>query len=442
MKKSTLITIIATLGVVGTLIGGVLYFNKNNEANDYKARLEYVYQQNFYELVDNVNNIESNLSKLSVSTNSEMQNNYLSKISTLSNNAQNNISVLPIEHNAINDTITYLNQLGGYTSTLQNNIVTNKTLSMDEFSQVDQLLETSKKVKKELNKLSVMISSENYSIINNLSDPNKDASKFNNEWANFNNGMIEYPQLIYDGPFSDSVIHKEIKGLGENEITETDAKLRMDKWFYGVDVSFVGKTIRGDFDTYNFNLEKDENKYYAQVSVRDGMLLELNGGETSVGKQYSEEECCAMAKAFAEKLGDTNLDVVWSTESDNFVYVNLAPIQNGVVLYPDEIKVKVSSNTGNIVGWEAKSWAYNHTERTDLNATITKDKARESVSKNMDIRTERLVVAPNEFMGETLCWEFMCVYDGETYYVYINAKTGMQFNILKVVETDDGNLLM
>ena len=74
MKKSIFITLSVIFAVVGTAIGSVLYFNKMNEANEYKSRLEYVYQQNFYELVDNVNNIESNLSKLSVSTDSKMQN--------------------------------------------------------------------------------------------------------------------------------------------------------------------------------------------------------------------------------------------------------------------------------------------------------------------------------------------------------------------------------
>ena len=211
MKKATFIVLSVIFAVVGTAIGSVLYFNKNNEANEYKSRLEYVYQQNFYELVDNVNNIESNLSKLSVATDSKMQNEYLSKISTLSNNAQNNISFLPIEHNAINDTITYLNQLGGYTSTLQVDIVSNKSLDMDELDQIEQLLETSKTVKSELNKLSVMISSDNYSIIDNLSDPNKNSSKFNDEWSNFNNGMIEYPQLIYDGPLVIVLFIKKLK---------------------------------------------------------------------------------------------------------------------------------------------------------------------------------------------------------------------------------------
>ena len=442
MKKSVFITLSVIFAVVGTVVGSVLYFNKNNEAQEYKSRLEYVYQQNFYELVDNVNNIESNLSKLSVSTDKNMQNQYLSKISTLSNNAQDNISVLPIEHNAINETITYLNQLGGYTSTLQQDIVLNQKLDMDEMSQIDDLLTTSKTVKQELNKLSVLISDSNYSIIDNLASKNNDSSKFNNEWANFNNGMIEYPQLIYDGPFSDSVVHKEIKGLSQNEISQTQATLNMQKWFENCNIEENGKTTGGDFDTYNFVLTNNNDQYYAQVSVRDGVLLELNSGEESTQNNHTEDECCLVAQDFAKKLGFMDMQPVWSTLSNNFCYVNIAPVVDNVIIYPDEIKVKVSAETGQIVGWEAKSWAYNHTQRNDLVAVVSKQDATKSVSSNMDIRTTKLVVTPNEFSGETLCWEFMCVYEGSTYYVYINAKTGVQANILKVVETDDGNLLM
>lgn len=442
MKKSVIITLSVIGAIIGTVVGSVLYIDKANEANNYKSQLEYVYQQNFYELVDNVNNIESNLSKLTVSTDKTMQNQYLSKVSTLSSNAQDNISVLPIEHNAINETITYLNTLGGYTSTLQTHIVDGKSLNMDELDQIDELLDTSKKVKTELNKLSVMISSNNYSIIDNSSNYSSNASRFNNEWANFNNGNIEYPQLIYDGPFSDSVIHKEIKGLSQNEITQTQAYVKMQEWFKDFKIEYSGKTSGGDFDTYNYTLTQNKDIYYAQVSVRDGMLLQLNSGQEAEMDNYTEEECCTLALEFAKNLGYENLDVVWSTLSDNFTYVNLAPMQSGVILYPDEIKVKVSNTTGKVVGWEAKSWAYNHTERKDLTPIIKKEEAQKSVSPEMDIRAVKLTITPNEFVGETLCWEFMCVYDASTYYVYIDAKTGMQSQILKVIETDDGSLLM
>ena len=441
MKKSTIITLSILGAIVGTVAGGVLYFDKANEANEYKSRLEYVYQQNFYELVDNVNNIESDLSKLSVATDKAVQNQYLSNITSLANNAQDNISVLPIEHNAINDTITYLNQLGGYTSILQDTLVNKSKLDIDQIDQIDGLLDTSKKVKTELNKLSVMVSSDNYSIIDNLSDPNQNSSKFNDEWANFNNGKIEYPQLIYDGPFSDSVIHKEIKGLSDTELTEAQASVKLKDWFRDAVITFDSKT-KGDFETYNYIVKQGENEYYAQITVRDGMLLELNSGVVSTQLNKTEEECCTYALEFARKIGYKDMDVVWSTESDNFTYVNLAPTQQNVILYPDEIKVKVSNTTGDIIGWEAKSWAYNHIERTDLQPTITSGQAKSSVSASMDIRTSRLCITPNEFTGEKLCWEFMCVYEGSTYYVYIDAHTGLQSQILKVIETDDGNLLM
>lgn len=442
MKKSLIITLSILGAVIGGVVGGVLYFNKVEEANYYKSQLEYVYQQNFYELVDNVNNIESNLSKLTIATDKNMQNQYLSKVSTLASNAQDNISVLPIEHNAINETITYLNKLGGYTSTLQKEIVKGENINIDQQDQIESLLDTSKVVKKELNKLSVMISGDNYSIIDNLTDPNKQNSKFNDEWANFNNGSIEYPQLIYDGPFSDSVINKQIKGLSEHEVTRAEAESKLKNWFADFDVVFSGKTTGGDFDTYNFVLKDDANDYYAQLSVKDGVLLELNGGQVAAIQNYSEEECCTKALEFAKLVGFDDMSVVWNTESDNFTYISLTPKQNGVIIYPDEIKVKVSNQSGKIVGWEAKNWAYNHTERKNLEPTITKDEAQKSVSLEMDVRTTKLVVIPNEFVGETLCWEFMCVYDAGTYYVYIDANTGLQVQVLKVVETDDGNLLM
>ena len=216
----------------------------------------------------------------------------------------------------------------------------------------------------------------------------------------------------------------------------------MQNWFKNYEIEYTGETKGGDFDTYNFELNYDQNQYYAQVSVRDGVLLALDSGQSSGAQNYSQEECCTFALKFAQSFGFENLKVVWDMQTDGFVYANLAPMQKDVILYPDEIKVKISAANGQIVGWEAKSWAYNHITRQNLTPTISSAQAKESLSPNLDVRTTKLVVAPNEFVGETLCWEFMCIYDASTYYVYIDAKTGEQSQILKVVETTDGSLLM
>lgn len=426
---------------VGTITWtGISWGTTANTLGMYKNQLEYVYERNLYELTDNINNIESNLSKLKISTDSQVQEKYLANIVALANSAQNNIATLPIEHNAINDTITFINQLSGFCLVLQQDLAKGEDISLDDMDQIASLHTSSQNIKYELNRLTVLVSTD-YSIVDNVKDPNKGSSNFNNEFNGLNNDIVEYPQLIYDGPFSDSVTNKTIKGLSEKEINSEEALNRVKKWFSGYEVEATGET-NGEFETFNFKLTRGNQEYYAQVTKRDGILLQFNGGYETGESSKTEDECRTIAETFATTLGFEDLHAVWSTASQGFVYVNLTPIVNDVIIYPDMIKVKVAQDNGEIVGWEARSWAFNHTTRSDLSPTIDEVKARQSLTSDMDVRTTKLAIIPNDYVGETLTYEFMCINEGATYYVYVNAKTGEQVNILKIIETDDGNLLM
>jgi len=439
---------IITLSLCGVVLAGATVWTgvslgmTTNALGQYKNQLEYVYERNLYELTDNINNIESDLAKLKNSTDAEVQERYLGSLVALANTAQDNIATLPIEHNAINSTIKFVNQLSGYSLIMQRNLAKSKALTMDDLEQIASMHEASQNIKYELNRLSVMISG-GYSIVDNISDPNQSTSRFNGEFSGLNNEIVDYPQLIYDGPFSESTTNKEIKGLSTTEINSEEAMNKVKTWFPDYEVKMTGKTTGGNFDTYDFTLTKNQAEFYAQVSVRDGILLQLNSAyDPAEDVTKTEDECNTIAETFAKTLGFTDMKAVWSTTSQGFAYVNLTPVINNVIIYPDLIKAKIALDTGEIVGFESKSWAYNHTTRTDLTATITSATAQKAISSDMDVRTTKLCIAPNEFIGETLCYEFMCVQDGATYYIYVDAKTGKQINLLKVIETDDGNLLM
>lgn len=444
MRKSHKI-IITSLAIIlsGALIFcAVSWANSVNALGEYRNQLNYVYRQNFYELTDNINDIETNLGKVSVSTDNSDLSRYMSNIANASSSAQSNITELPIEHNTIDNTITFINQLNGYIYTLQTKLSSGNNLTLDDLDQIESLHSSSEDIKYELNKLSVLISSGDYEIIDNVQDPNITSNKFSESWSGLNNQTIEYPTLIYDGPFSESTTNKTIRGLSENEVSETQARVKLSKAFAEYSIQYTGEVTGAKFDVYNFELTKDDNIYYAQVSKRDGVLLQLNSNIESNDRTISLNDAEVLAVEFATLLGFESMKAVWSTSSNNFAYVNLTPVQNDIILYPDLIKVKISQSSGKIVGWEAKSWAYNHIERNNLSPSIDLTKATMAVSSIMDIRSSRLCVIPGNYVGELLAYEFVCVYGGSTYYIYIDATTGQQCNVLKVIETDDGNLLM
>jgi hypothetical protein len=67
----------------------------------------------------------------------------------------------------------------------------------------------------------------------------------------------------------------------------------------------------------------------------------------------TREECEVFAHNFASLMGIENMFTVWSQKVGQTVYVNLAPIQGGVIYYPDLIKVKINRILITVVGDKA-----------------------------------------------------------------------------------------
>ena len=136
------------------------------------------------------------------------------------------------------------------------------------------------------------------------------------------------------------------------------------------------------------------------------------------------------------------MKAVWINLANNLYTINFAYEKDGIIVYPDLIKVRVCAETNMVIGMEAKSYYTNHTERTIEKAKLSEEVAVGYVSENIDVETARLVVVPIGQSTEKLCYEFMGTYDGTTYYVYIDAMSGKQVEMFKVIESTEGTLLM
>ena len=126
---------------------------------------------------------------------------------------------------------------------------------------------------------------------------------------------------------------------------------------------------------------------------------------------------------------------------DGMAVANFAAVQDGVTLYPDQVKVQVSMDSGRVVGAECSQYLANHTRRTDVTPTVTAAQAREMVSPKLTIKSERLCVIPLD-AGEALCWGFSCTDGAADYWVFVNAKSGETEQLLRVIATEQGEAAM
>lgn len=444
MKKTrTFIAVIIALGITATVLA-VGWIGSSSQLSTYSAyagQLENSYQKSFSELVTNINNVEVNLSKALISKDNIKKKELYQTINQQCLLCATNLSNLPINHESIVETTKFVNQLGGFSYYLSKKLDADEDMSSADNISINELYNWCVYVQGVINNFAEDINN-GFNILENttMGDTN---TKFDQMFADTSSTGTEYPTLIYDGPFSDSIKNKEVLGVVGDEIDQQQAQKIVEDAFkdYKVsDLTFTGN-LTGKIEGYNFTFNTTHRKYYAQVTKKGGMLISVSSFGKLSNRAISLKDAENEAEQFAKQLGLNDLKSVWSTDLNGIAYINLTPVINGTIVYPDMIKAKVSLDTGSILGWEARSYAYNHTDRKDFQFVVSEQNARKMVSSELNILSVKKCIIPQDYSNEQLCYEYKCTYNNYVYYVYVSAKTGAEVETLRVVSTTSGNLL-
>lgn len=439
MKKSyktfaTLTVVFATL----TLVLGILFISFLVTSNTYKTKLENSYMKGFYEMVDNVNNIEVDLSKTIATTSLDSQRTLLSSIYQSSVLGINNINLLPISENKLTKLNKLLNKTGGFVYSLLDKNYNGDIVSESDLTQLNDIHTQIKEVQFDLNNYIAKMQYD-YSIIDDIDFDSPDDSEFSGGIVNTESSGTDIPSLIYDGPFSESVLNKEIKGLENVEYTREDVEAKLNDIFPNQSTSYTGMS-EGKFVTYNFDIEGSINRSVA-VTKKGAFVLTITSFGGNGSDSISKDDGINLAQDFATKLGLSNMYSIWHQLVNNVLYVNLAPIINHVIYYSDLIKAKVDLSNGEIIGWEASGYATNHIGSREFTSSMGILDASSLISPLLEIKERNYAIVPNEFVGESSAYEFICTWKNYTYYIYIDSNTGKELNILRVIETNNGQLL-
>lgn len=442
VSKATIIWTVA-LSILSGLIFGLsfLLYSSYSTLNNYSASLESTYQKSYYDLVDKVNNMEVKLSKVVSSSDKDYTTKMLSEISKNAEDAQNNLNVLPVTLNGVEESLKFINQVGGYTGTLSKRLQMGEELSSQDTKTLEQLHSAVLNMKNGMSQMSQNMW-EGYSIL-------KDGLSLNGDYNDLTVGLtklkasdVDYPTMIYDGPFSDSQLKKEAKGLKGGDVSSSESKKFVADLF---GLSSDNLTDEGQAKSYietnDFSFQKSNISYYAQVTVVGGKLLTLSSYNDTNQVNFSKPEALESAKEFLNKNGIENVECVWSDIVGKDAYFNFATVQDDVIIYPDLVKVKVDLGHGEVVGFEANSYYTNHTTRNIGTFDISISQARGQVKPSYTIKEEKKVLAPIDF-EEILCYEFNTLHNGNVYYFYVDASSGQLVNVLRVIRTSDGNKLM
>lgn len=432
---------VISLGTACLALVSVLTFYMMGDRRFSSNDFSYSYRQNFSDLVDYVDNIDVNLCKVLASSDEREQQKLFGEISSQSQLAEHGLQNLPISYENKYNTAKFINQLGDYSKYLNNRLIDGFSITEEEYSNVEMLYERN-----------VILKNNLLSINNEIKGGAKIEELFKNgdsfgvkTFAEMENQSLDYPQLIYDGPFSDGLTNREVKGLTGEKISSTEAEEKFKNYFEGYALNtfeFLGE-VNGQYEGYNFRAQ-DENgvEVFAQISKKGGKLLNFNYSKECKEGSLSERECIANGEKFLKSLGIRGMKAVWAETNGYMTTVNYAYEQDGVIYYSDLIKLNICREKGQVFGMEARNYYLNHTERKDVTFKLSKNEALLKVNSDMEIESVRKAVVPFGTTSEKACWEVAGEINGSKYYIYVDALNGREVNIFKVVETDEGNLLL
>lgn len=428
----------ATLVLAGLLTFSIFEPSKTQSGyNDQNAR-------GFYDLVGYVDNIDVNLSKFMASNDDGVRQKLLGDVRVQSNLAVENLSSLAIKDDSKYYTTKFINQTGDYAKYLGEKLMSGKPLTEKDVLTIESIYETNRYIKESLDELTGEIDENfDFSTIYEGKDDNVVIKRF----KDLESKSVEYPHMVYDGAFADEIKSGNAESLkNEKEVSESEATDMLKKYFSNLTLGEV--TLTGDINDevlsgYNFTaVDGDGVQIDAQLSKKGGKLMNFNYYKECSALNYDLEACKKIADEFLKKAGLKNMKAVWVLEDGANATVNYAYEQDGVICYSDLVKISVCRERGAVNGMDAKNYYLNHKVRKLATPLIKLGEAQSRLNGSLTVQKSSLALIPQNGGSETLAYEFIAGKGDDTYYVYIDALTGAEADIFKVVETSEGTMLM
>lgn len=413
----------------------VVAFVRTHQWDNATNRLRGIYQKALYESSELTEGMAVNFNKVSVAGGPAREL-LLADVIRQAQGVQADLAVLPLSGSAIAPAMKYINQAGDFCQRLLARLGEGDSLSSEDTANLTSLSETAAQLSLALNAIIQEYEAGQWPLTDRLIQ----LESLSGESA----PAVDYPTLLYDGPFSDGATGGEFKALaGMDEISAQEAEQLLRNYVGADRVTKIALDGESSLPTpcYGFSLEAGGYHLSAAVTKMGGQVLYLLCSDDVAGELLSLSQCFRAAETFLLSRGYSGMELNYYSQHDGILTANYAATQNGVTLYPDLVKIQVSMADGAILGVEAGNYLRNHVPRSLDLPTLTEAEARVRVNPALSVESVRLCVIPTD-AAEVYCYEISCSGKGGTYLVYLDAVTGAEVDIMQVVGDAQATLVM
>ncbi len=425
--------------------------NETARADMMERGISELYRQSFYELNDNVNDMQVALKKLLVVSSSQQHILLLSDVWRLSGAAAANMANLPQSHVDTMDIKQFVTRAGDYAHTLARRVLNGEMLSDTDKEQINALYEASVRVARDLEwRLqngdipTQVIDGDGY--YQDSTDAAKQEGSEADQGGQSEESVSDYPKLIYDGPFSESTEKAEPRGIEGGDVDANTAMQAAAQYLGGGSLQQSGET-NGAIPSYTFAGTNGNGREVEVAVTKKGgkvlwMMAATEGDESGVPDENTTKQYADAAKKYLDDRGYENMQPTYAQYYSGVAVLNFAATQDDVILYADLVKVYVERKSGEVVGVDANNYLFSHTKR-DLGApAIDENTAKAGVNDALEVQSVKLALIPKTANTEVLCYEFKGKCRGADFIVYINANNGAEEEVYEIINSDEGQLVI
>ena len=450
MKRKKILTV-SLLAALFAVVAGFAV-QGHSRAAQYEQLLENSYTHAYYELTTAVSELDTALQKARYTATPVMLEALCADIYGKTVCAQMALSELPNSGAALEQTAAFLARTGDYAFALSKTAALNRDSIFESHATLQDLCAVSSALSSALLDVQSDLAGGGITIEALLQAENAlaqqthdgEAAQGGTTFRSIEADFPETPTLIYDGPFSEHLSSRTplaLEGLPQSSRDEARATAAA---FLGLRPEVLTPLDGGNgiLPVWAFSATVDGGELYIEVTQQGCKVISLFSSRVVTDAIISIDDALTLARTFLTAQGYGSMQESYHINQGNVLTVNFAPVDDGVLCYPDLVKVSVALDTGSVIGFESHGWIMNHTDRTFPAAAVSAEAARTVISPELEILSHRMTLIPTGGEYEVLCHEFKCKTPQDTHViVYINATTGNEEQIFLLLEDESGTLV-
>lgn len=426
-------------------------------------------QRNFHALASHVQDLETLLAKGLVTGSPGLNQHYMGEVRRHTGAAVSHFTGLPLPAAVNAATGKFLAQAGDFAYSLARREAAGQTMTPSDRQQLAGLHQRAVTLNGSLQDLSQRIAADGYrwqepqpvglaGLLRIARPPAKPSAEPQSPMNMVPGGMLpaggeeELPALVYDGPFSDQVANRAPAMVGP-PVSREEAAARLERFVPNLGQYRVAEVVDADgtIPAWTFRLASAGGGHAdtpgpalsMDVAKAGGYLVELVNARPPGAPSLSLEQARELGRAYLDRAGFADMAATYAEVTDGFATIQYVYRQGEVLVYPDQVRVRVALDNGEVTGVDAAPYLMAHRPRALPAPRVSPEEAQAALNGDLEVEAVQLAVIPDEAgVGELMAYEFRAQHEGDTFLVYVNAATGAEERILQLIQSEDGTLAL